>query len=338
MSIEGYVGHVTKSEIRNELNKKRLPGPTSYEPKEDIAHPSLPAYTIPQAEKPNTETIDKRPPLNVNDALVKKRIPEVFIAPEEGVDAKLGEIRRKIEDAKVGPGKYDLNFKQVEKRTDTGYVEMIETKEPSEHNEQRFLTFLNPNYDYDKPGKLVFQYKEPSNVHPKHVTDAELYPEHWKFYDVQKKQHEPNYTFSNNLDYHKYQLAEEQNAIRNALKILQQRMPEVGQYEPQLPRGHEGIDFSKGVSRDPYYTGEALLGNIIARNDSLVLEPDKPRGHIPGVQMDKLVISYIITNRKDEKTTNYQKRSYKRKMKWLFILTSVLSNLKIKHSSTFANK
>eukprot|EP00826_Nyctotherus_ovalis_P050129 TRINITY_DN6110_c0_g4_i1.p3 TRINITY_DN6110_c0_g4~~TRINITY_DN6110_c0_g4_i1.p3 ORF type:complete len:173 (-),score=47.45 TRINITY_DN6110_c0_g4_i1:445-963(-) len=168
---------------------------------------------------------------------------------------------------------------------------MVLTKEPSEHNEQRFLTFLNPNYDHDKPGKLVFRYKEPSDVHPKHVTDAELYPERWRFYDPRKAKHEPNYTFSNNLDYHRYQLAEEQDAVRNALKVLQQRVPEVGQYDPLLPRGREGVDFSKGISRDPYYNGEALLNDVIGRDDSLILKPDKPRGHIPGIQLDKIVIS-----------------------------------------------
>ena len=219
---------------------------------------------------------------------------EVKIAPEEGVDAKIAKIRRKIEQAKVGPANYDLDFKHVEKRTDVGQVKMFDSKEPIEHEEQRFFTYLNPDYDYDKPGKLVFQYKEPSNVHPKNLTDADLFPEHWKFYEVLQKEREPNYTFSNNLEYHKFQLAEEQRSVINALKVLQQKIPEVGQYDPLIPKGHEGVDFSKGVSRDPNYRGDNILETIIDKNDSLVLYPDKPQPHIPGIQMDRIVNSYMI--------------------------------------------
>lgn len=281
---------MAKSEIRSELNKKKLPGPASYEPKEDAVHPSLPVFTIPQAEKPSAETVDKRPPLNVKETLVRKRIPEALIAPEEGVDAQLGQVRRRIEDARVGPGKYEPDFAQVEKRTDIGHVAMVLVNEPPQHHEHRFLTFLNPNYDHDKPGKLVFQYKEPSDVHPRHVTDAELNPERWRFYDGHRARREPNYTFSSNLDYHRFQLAEEQDAVRNALNVLQRKVPDVGQYNPLLPRGREGPDFSKGVSRDPHYTGEDLLNDIIGRDDSLILKPDKPRGHIPGIQLDKIVM------------------------------------------------
>lgn len=43
---------------------------------------------------------------------------------------------------------------------------------------------LYPNYDIDKPNKLVFKYHEPSkDLGPQHTPEKMLNPGKWKFYD-----------------------------------------------------------------------------------------------------------------------------------------------------------
>ncbi len=286
VNIKKSAGRAGDTKIEKE--KARLPGPVSYSPNDDAMHPAQPTYTIPCAEKPKGRDVDKRPPLDVKETLVRKRAPETHITvPSE--EHELQMQRKGLEQEKVGPGKYELTFGLVEPRNDLGKVAFAEEpeKKPAEVPP---LTYLVPNYDFDKPGKPVPLYKEPTEVRPPHVPESALHPAHWTFYDAKEPQHEPNLTFASNLEYHKFQLAEEQKAAREALRILSQKVPEVGQYEAKPLKEPVPVDFSKGVSRDPYYTGEALLESIgIERAPSLLLNPEKPKPHLPDIRMDRTV-------------------------------------------------
>ena len=43
---------------------------------------------------------------------------------------------------------------------------------------------LYPNYDFDKPNKLVFKYYEPSkDLAPEHTPEKDIFPGRWKYYD-----------------------------------------------------------------------------------------------------------------------------------------------------------
>lgn len=85
---------------------------------------------------------------------------------------------------KGGPGYYDIEHKLTEKRADIGVLRIKEPIEPIKEEVDARLP-LYPNYDIDKPNKLVFQYHEPvKGLSPPHTPDKELMKEHWKFYDV----------------------------------------------------------------------------------------------------------------------------------------------------------
>lgn len=43
---------------------------------------------------------------------------------------------------------------------------------------------MNPNYDFDKPNKLTFKMMLPTEPKERHLSDAELNPGKWVFYDV----------------------------------------------------------------------------------------------------------------------------------------------------------
>lgn len=63
---------------------------------------------------------------------------------------------------------------------------------------------MNPNFDHDKPKKLVFQYHEPSkDLSPAHTPESKLNPGKWRFYNydlnVVREELAKEITFAKNL-------------------------------------------------------------------------------------------------------------------------------------------
>lgn len=78
-----------------------------------------------------------------------------------------------------------MSYNLTEKREDIGIVKI---KKPeytiADEVDEDDRPELHPNYDYDKPNKLVFKYHEPSKgLEPPHTPEKMLYPGKWRFYD-----------------------------------------------------------------------------------------------------------------------------------------------------------
>ena len=70
----------------------------------------------------------------------------------------------------------------TEKRADFGVVKIHKHESPEREEDARLD--LYPNDNAVKPNKLVFKYTTPVDHKPKNVPNKELYPENWKYYDV----------------------------------------------------------------------------------------------------------------------------------------------------------
>ena len=89
-------------------------------------------------------------------------------------------------ESRVGPAQYEISHKLTEMRQDKGVPKIgpvPEVKEEEPPKEGQMLLF--PNYDIDKPNKLVFGYHPETTVRPPHVPAKEIFPEQWKFYDAE---------------------------------------------------------------------------------------------------------------------------------------------------------
>jgi len=101
----------------------------------------------------------------------------------------------------MGPGKYDQKFKLVEGRDDKGAVKM---KDPVgiENIEIDERPIIYPNYDIDKPNKLVLKMMPETKIEPQNLPDKILFPEKWEFYDPNLnaiKEVPEVHTFASNL-------------------------------------------------------------------------------------------------------------------------------------------
>ena len=91
---------------------------------------------------------------------------------------------KEVQDIRRGPGTYSPEFKQTERRVDIGIMKI---KEPINEKKEEIDTRLPifPNYDVDKPNKLVFQYHEPTKgLEPPHTPEKEIFQGNWRYYDV----------------------------------------------------------------------------------------------------------------------------------------------------------
>ncbi len=96
-----------------------------------------------------------------------------MILPEKkGKNIK--KIEREIDESKLGPGKYKIRRKIVEPRQDKGTVgipQVTRSKDRQRKIDKYMIKevpegIIFPNYDYDKPEKLVFKYYEPTEHQP----------------------------------------------------------------------------------------------------------------------------------------------------------------------------
>ena len=147
---------------------------------------------------------------------------------------------KEFEKTRLGPASYKPEFNIVERRVDIGVLKMREPpKSPVKEQDEQVLD-INPNYDFDKPNKLVFKYYEPSkDLSPTHTPDKELYPGKWRFYDFDldavREEIAKEITFARNLTPDQFKDKEEfHNLLVEHIK-RQDKKPAVGQYDPHKP-------------------------------------------------------------------------------------------------------
>jgi len=83
----------------------------------------------------------------------------------------------------LGPSSYDPKHKLVEPRTDA--LTNILPEHTPFLTDKDTLTDINPDINAIKPNKMTFKYHQPSDkLGPKHTPDKDLFPERWRFYDI----------------------------------------------------------------------------------------------------------------------------------------------------------
>ena len=71
----------------------------------------------------------------------------------------------------------------IEPRVDKGVVKIVKPPTPKPFEQVEQLLYLLPNYDHDKPNKLVPMYHSPAKVDRAHTPDKDKNPGKWQFYD-----------------------------------------------------------------------------------------------------------------------------------------------------------
>ena len=112
---------------------------------------------------------------------IRKVAPSTSIAPEH--EMVVSEMIKEFVLTKGGPATYDPKFGLVEPRADVG-IQKFRSEYHQIEEEEDTQTDLYPNYNVNKPNKLVFKYYQPTEQKPAHIPDSEANPGRWVFYDV----------------------------------------------------------------------------------------------------------------------------------------------------------
>lgn len=196
-----------------------------------------------------------------------------------------------------GPAGYDIKHDLTEMRMDKGAIKMKPPKEQKEFTAlnpdletQAKRPDIYPDFDYDKPKKLTHMYKDPVEQAPTNIPDKALKPEHWKFYDGDLdavREVGPKPDFAQNMDIDEFVAHEEYVEARAEFQHKDEKMPEAGDYHPKKPQEKvPGGDFWKGEARDPFQDAD-MDAEFDREGDVLVLNGDKPKPHLPGINLDK---------------------------------------------------
>jgi hypothetical protein len=103
------------------------------------------------------------------------------------------------------------------------------------------LLNLNPNFDVNKPNKLVFAYHEPSkDLAPAHTPEKIRNPGQWKFYDFDldsvREEVAKDINFARNLPIEEFKDKEEFYNLLVEHIQRQDKRPAVGTYDPMSPK------------------------------------------------------------------------------------------------------
>lgn len=245
--------------------------------------------------------------LNYNQ--IDKDVPLAKILPQKQNFTKVIDLEH---EKNIGPGLYDPEFGQVEKRVDIGVPKLAKL---NWNNERQMVIEknmykeandpdLDPMYDWVKkrvPAVLMkgpVERKEPPNI-PDHM----VFPERWEFYDKDvaaiKERGDTFGKFANG-DFQKFQLDEKEKEILTDYLNLGRRLPEVGYYDPVFKLLEQGIavpDFEKYIYRPKALTREELMERDID-GDNLLLEPFKKGPKLADIDFGK------IEGRKEPKKPN----------------------------------
>lgn len=165
-------------------------------------------------------------------------------------------------------------------------------KSPKEFEQTEQLLDINPNFDIDKPNKLVFAYHEPSkDLAPAHTPEKIRNPEKWKFYDFDldavREEIAKDIFLAGNLSKGEFKEREEFIDLLLEHKNRQVKIPPVGAYDPTSPKTQLEHDFSKAQGRFAEAVEDIIGLDVDKEGDVLVLSPKKPEKHFPDIKFDK---------------------------------------------------
>ena len=164
------------------MEERYRPNMFTYSPDDRKVKAKQPLFSFAKGLKERTPSPDRRKALYISYKWTKKIAPEIAILPEHEITDT--ELLKEFEQTRMGPTSYRISHRITERRADIGIVKIREpiVEEKEEEIDER--PELNPNYDFDKPNKLVFQYHEPSTgLGPQHTPTKDRHPEKWKYYD-----------------------------------------------------------------------------------------------------------------------------------------------------------
>ena len=152
---------------------------------------------------------------------------------------------------------------------------------------------MKPNYDFDKPNKLVFKYFKPVEQHPPNLPDGVVNRGRWVFYDVdldavRAELAQNIYIGAKDETREEFAEREEFQALLEAhIKRKQERRPEHGDYaKPYTENEIEGayVDFSKQAGREETRDTDDTDDQ---EGDVLILDPEKLQKHLPDIKFEK---------------------------------------------------
>ena len=167
------------------------------------------------------------------------------------------QLLKEYEETKLGPATYNPAHKLVEPRTDIGIVEIKKPKSPRNKSPAEKVLDINPNYDINKPNKLVFAYHEPSkDLAPIHTPEKIRNPGKWQYYDINldavREEVAKEIAFARNLSLEEFKNKEEFFHLLVEHNKRQEKRPVVGQYSPKDQDTKIEIDFSKAQGRTKF--------------------------------------------------------------------------------------
>ncbi|EGR32225.1 hypothetical protein IMG5_091730 [Ichthyophthirius multifiliis] len=244
--------------------KEDIPGPDYYYCKDDLLYQNKPEYTFAKADiNPQIEIPDWRDYKPQYNQIQKNAYAAIIL--DEHKPQYIGEEGTLEEER--GPGKYEINYKQTEIRTDLGNVKYAELNQNNiRENNMEYLKkehfdndLLFPKVDLIKPNnKKTFKYYEETNILPPNPPDSLLFQEEDKFYDVDLNKVRENmkkaHNFAQNMK--KDEFAEHEEFMKIMHEFYEKekkRMPHLGEYDviytqidPHIPT----LDIQKVTAAD----------------------------------------------------------------------------------------
>ena len=156
----------TESRLWIEKEWQTINGPTmmTYAPRDEVTRANVPVVSFSKQERmEKSPRGDFRRPLSPNLDAVRKVAPKVKIAPEHEIVAS--EMIKAHIETKGGPATYKPSYTLVEARADVGVPKIVKNYF-TKVEEADTQGPLNPNYDFDKPNRLVFKYYAPTEHKP----------------------------------------------------------------------------------------------------------------------------------------------------------------------------
>ena len=268
---------------KRELEIQKIPGPGKYHQDDSVIKPNQPAFTFKkQTRGTKTPPPDKRSDLIVDLNVIKKRPKVAKILPEHAP------AKKQLDEIKVGPGAYKLSHKITEPRQDIGGVKYVASTEHSTSVDDR--PALEPDFDYDKPNKGVPLYKPPSEIEPKNVPDKVLYPEHWKYYDLNLdaiKEVQQPHDFAQNMKLDEFMSRDQFLKELDEFKLRHEKKPDIYSYDYEQPDTKIHYDFGKLQPRFKYEDPDLAI-ELDNAGDVLILDGDKPKKRVPGFDIQKM--------------------------------------------------
>ena len=114
---------------------------------------------------------------------------------------------------------------------------------------------------------------------PPHLSDKELYPERWQFYDVNlnavREEVAKDIYIAGKYNKDEFEEHERFMDLLGEHIRRQEKQPAVGDYNPHVKETKMDIDFSKAPERFPLVDPDELVDEN-KEGDVLLLEPEKP--------------------------------------------------------------